>query len=120
MAEPELQGPTLAIDGRDTGWPVRRAESALARARGLLWGKDAASEAFLALRPCRGVHTFGMRRSIEVVFTDRHGRVRRICTSLRPWRMAWVPGAVTAWEAPAGVVARLGIREGVTLEACER
>jgi uncharacterized membrane protein (UPF0127 family) len=120
MSEPSRRHPTLAIDGLDTGWPVCRAESVLARARGLLGGRHAASGVILALRPCRGVHTFGMRRPIDVVFTDRHGRVRRICPSLRPWRVAWVPGAATAWEAPAGVAALLGIREGVLLEARER
>ncbi len=87
------------------------------RARGLLWGSDSAGHAILALRPCGAVHTFGMRRSIDVVFTDRVGTVQKVCHVLGPWRVAISQGAATAWEAPAGTAAALAIRPGQRLEA---
>lgn len=124
MAESFDAPATLAIDGRDTGWPVLRAGSFAARARGLLWGRHSRAGAILALQPCAAVHTFGMRRPIDVVFTDREGRVTRVCAPLRPCRIALAPRAATAragiaWEAPAGIAALLGIRAGDRLEARE-
>ena len=48
------------------------ADGARARRRGLL-GRDA-FEGALVLRPCRHVHTFGMRFPIDVAFCDRERR----------------------------------------------
>jgi uncharacterized membrane protein (UPF0127 family) len=60
-----------------------------------------------------------MRRRIDVVFTGASGRVQRICSELGPWRVALSRGALTAWEAPAGTAAALGVRQGDLLEARE-
>lgn len=122
MADRAPPAASLAIDGHDTGWPVHRAVTVAARVRGLLWGRHARSGAILALAPCGAVHTFGMQRPIDVVFTDLDGRVTRVCAPLHPCRLALAPGAGiraagVAWEAPAGLAALLGIRVGQRLEA---
>lgn len=85
--------------------------------RGLL-GRDAI-EGALVLRPCRQVHTLGMRVPIDVAFCDTTGMVLRIGT-LRPWRISrfvWRSRFVV--EAAAGAFDRWGIRPGQALEVKE-
>ena len=40
--------------------------------------------------PSRGVHTFAMRFSIDVVYLDKAQRVVHLEPGLKPWRMAAV------------------------------
>lgn len=85
-----------------------------ARRRGLLGrpGLDGA----LVLRPCRQVHSIGMRFAIDVAFCDREGRVLRTAT-LRPGRVSR-PVLRAAWavEAEAGAFARWGLAAGDLIE----
>jgi uncharacterized protein len=84
-----------------------------ARRRGLL-GRDGIDGA-LVLRPCRQVHTFGMRFAIDVAFCARDGRVLRV-TSMRPGRVSrivWRARFVV--EAAAGSFERWGVRRGSTI-----
>lgn len=108
----------LVLDGVPTAVPVREARSFVDRAVGLLGprGQQMAAPAALRLEPCASIHTFGMRRPIDVVFVDRGGRVLRVCSALRPWRVAGARGAAAAWELPMGEAGRLGIRCGRRLE----
>jgi len=56
--------------------------------------------------PSRGVHTWGMRFPIDVVFLDRHRKVLHIESNLRPWRISKVVvGARSVVELPASTVA---------------
>lgn len=88
-----------------------------ARARGLL-GRDSI-EGVLVLRPCRQVHTVGMRFPIDVAFCARDGRVLRVVT-LRPWRMSRVVlRSRFAVEAAAGAFERWGVGRGDVLEVRE-
>lgn len=97
----------LVHDGRvlaSADVAVSRAE----RRHGLI-GRDTVESA-LVLRPCRQVHTFGMRVPIDVVWCDGDGRVLRIST-VRPariTRLVWRAGFVI--EADAGAAARWGLR----------
>lgn len=85
-----------------------------ARRHGLL-GRDRVDGA-LVLRPCRQVHTFGMRVPIDVIWCDGHGHVMRIA-SLRPWRVSRpVVRARFVIEAAEGAASRWGIRVGDELE----
>jgi len=61
------------------------ADAPRARRKGLL-GRDGIDGA-LVLRPCRHVHTFGMRFPIDVAFCDVEGVVLRT-VSLAPWRVS--------------------------------
>ena len=84
------------------------------RRRGLL-GRDRIDGA-LVLRPCRHVHSFGMRFPLDVAFCDRDGVVLRM-HCLRPWRLApFVRGAAWVVEAEAGAFERWGLRPGDRLE----
>ena len=85
-----------------------------ARSRGLL-GRDGVDGALL-LRPCRSVHTVGMRFPIDVAFCDGDLRVLRVVTMPRHRlsRLVWRSRAVV--EAEAGAFARWGLQVGDQLE----
>jgi len=84
-----------------------------ARRRGLL-GRDGI-DGVLVLRPCRQVHTIGMRFAIDVAFCTRDGRVLRL-TTLRPGRVSRVVWrARFAVEAASGSFERWGVRRGSTV-----
>jgi uncharacterized membrane protein (UPF0127 family) len=83
------------------------------RRRGLL-GRDAIA-GVLVLRPCRQVHTIGMRFPIDVAFCARDGRVLRIVT-MREGRVSPIVWrARFAVEAAAGSFDRWGVRRGTIL-----
>jgi uncharacterized membrane protein (UPF0127 family) len=90
------------------------AEGRRARSRGLL-GRDGMDGALL-LRPCRSVHTLGMRFAIDVAFCDGELQVLRVVTLPRHRlsRPVWKARAVI--EAEAGAFARWGLRPGDTVE----
>ena len=90
------------------------AESRRAHARGLL-GRDGLDGALL-LRPCRSVHTLGMRFPIDVAFCDGDLQVLRLVTMPRHRlsRLVWRSRAVI--EAEAGAFARWGLQPGDALE----
>ena len=93
------------------------APDARARRRGLL-GRDT-FEGVLVLRPCRHVHTVGMRFPIDVAFCAADGVVLRTCT-LRPHRLSPVVlRAAFAIEAAAGAFDRWKLRVGDRIELRE-
>ena len=85
------------------------------RARGLIGREDL--EGVLILRPCRQVHTFGMRFPIDVAFCDRSGVVLHLCTlsprrvSRPVWRSSFViearAGSFERWKLQAGDVVEI-------------
>lgn len=84
------------------------------RARGLL-GRDGI-DGVMVLRPCRNVHTFGMRFTIDVAFCSGDGAVLRTCT-LAPRRISpLVLRAAFALEAEAGALDRWSVRVGDRVE----
>lgn len=94
---------------------IRRAETFLARLRGLLFRPPPGPGEGLLLVPCASVHTAFMRTPIDVVFLDRTGRIRRIVPRLAPWRAAASVGAYQTLELAAGEAARLGLQAGQSL-----
>src|SRR5882672_514651 len=90
------------------------ADGARARRRGLLH-RDTFEGAFV-LRPCRHVHTVGMRFAIDVAFCDTDGLVLRT-TSLAPWRLSPVIlRSAFVIEAEAGAFDRWRLRSGDRVE----
>jgi uncharacterized membrane protein (UPF0127 family) len=84
------------------------ADTPATRTRGLLGRDSLAPGDGLILEPCRLIHTFFMRFSIDVLFIDRHFRVTRVAHDVRPFRFAWGGWAArTTLELPAGTVAAL-------------
>jgi uncharacterized protein len=92
---------------------LRLAATPAARLRGLLGRPPSPTP--LLLVPARSVHTFGMRRPIDVVFLDADLRVLKVVRALAPWRVAGASGAVCALELVAGsTTLRPGDRLGLS------
>ncbi|MDQ1429445.1 MAG: uncharacterized protein QOF40_47 [Actinomycetota bacterium] len=90
------------------------ADGAHARRRGLL--RRERFEGAFVLRPCRHVHTLGMRFPIDVAFCDASGVVLRTGT-LAPWRLSpVVRRAAFVIEAEAGAFDRWRLQRGDILE----
>jgi uncharacterized protein len=84
------------------------------RARGLVGRRDL--DGVLVLRPCRHVHTFGVRFPIDVAFCDRYGFVLHI-SYLKPKRMSRpVWRSYFAIEAPEGAFDRWKLQLGDVVE----
>ncbi len=80
------------------------ADRLLKRMIGLL-GKRKLEGESLWILPCMGVHTFGMRFPIDVVFLDRHNRIIALKKNLPPNRLTPLyPGAKSALELPSGII----------------
>lgn len=88
-----------------------------ARRRGLL-GRDAV-EGALVLRPCRQVHTLGMRFEIDAIWCDQAGRVLRIARLARARVSRPVMRARFVVEAEAGAAGRWDLRPGDVLEVVD-
>jgi uncharacterized membrane protein (UPF0127 family) len=95
------------------------ADSSWSRAVGLLRHKSLAPGTGLWIRPCSGVHTFGMSFAIDVIGLDKHLRVVRLWNTLRPNRMtALVPNVRSALELASGTITacQLALGDQLTLE----
>jgi uncharacterized membrane protein (UPF0127 family) len=113
-------------DGAGVVWLVRDgdvlasaeiATTRRARMRGLLGRRG--FEGALVLRPCRQVHTWGMRFPIDVAFCTSDGVVLHSVT-MRPWRISRVVRrAAFAVEAPGGAFERWRLRPLDVLEVKE-
>jgi uncharacterized membrane protein (UPF0127 family) len=96
---------------------VEIADSSMRRAVGLLGRKALDVEQGLWIRPCSGVHTFGMAFAIDVIGLDRDRRVTKLWRNLRPHRMTTlVPRVRSVIELPAGSIDSRSIYLGDVLE----
>jgi uncharacterized membrane protein (UPF0127 family) len=85
---------------------VQMASSLRTRFIGLLGRASLGEDEGLYLKPCRSIHTFFMRFTIDVLFLDARGVVSAK-TTLPPWRLSrWEPRAAAVLELPAGTLAR--------------
>jgi len=95
------------------GSQVKLAERWWARLRGFLGRPAPKAGEGLLLTPCRAVHTYGMRFSLDVVFLDRDGVVVALYERMAPAsRTKMEPGAWHALELPAGAIAATGTVPG--------
>jgi len=95
---------------------LRVARGSLQRMRGLIRTKPLERTEGLLLRPCRQVHTFGMRYAIDALFCDGDGIVLAVQT-LRPRSMSrLVRHARYCIELPEGRARECGIDVGTRLD----
>ena len=66
--------------------------------------------------PCEAVHTFGMQFPIDLVYLDRKHRVRKVRSSVPPWRLSACLVAHSIIELPAGTVLQTQTEPGDQLE----
>lgn len=92
---------------------VVEANSLLSRLVGLLGLRQFRQGLALWLRPCKAIHTVGMRYPIDALFLDARHRVVRVVSDLQPGQVVHpVPNASSVLELPAGVCRNLRVRAG--------
>jgi uncharacterized protein len=108
---------TLRITNETRGTLLaERAELAASfwgRLRGLIGRAELPAGSALILQPNGSVHTFWMRFAIDVIFTDRAGRILGLRAAMppnRPYAGAW--RAYRTIELPAGVIKASGTQVG--------
>ena len=96
---------------------VEVAETREARRTGLLKHTGLAPGDALWIVPCRGVHTVGMKFTIDILALDAAGRVIDRVSGLRPWRVR-LPrrGTAGVLELAAGALDSSGTELGHRIE----
>ncbi len=95
------------------GDKIELAETAWARARGLLGRAALAEGEGLLIARCNAIHMFFMRFAIDVAFIDDGDRVVQVIHAIRPWRATrFYPKATAALELPAGTLERCQTQPG--------
>jgi uncharacterized membrane protein (UPF0127 family) len=70
--------------------------------------------------PCEGIHTFGMKFAIDVLFLDRKKKVLKVRPHMGPRRIALCLWAHSVLELPAGTIAAAATEPGDELEFEEK
>jgi uncharacterized protein len=81
---------------------IELAADSKSRNRGLLGRSHLANGHVMIIAPCNAIHTFFMRFTIDVVFVDARGLVRKIYRRVRPWRVRIAPGSFAVLELAGG------------------
>jgi uncharacterized membrane protein (UPF0127 family) len=100
----------LVAKNLDSGTVVARrvtvAKRRIERAVGLLARDHMDAGDGLLIVPCRGVHTWGMRFTIDILVLNAVGRVVDAVAGLRPWRIRFPrQGSFSVLELPEGTLA---------------
>ncbi|ASJ71951.1 DUF192 domain-containing protein [Granulosicoccus antarcticus] len=104
---------SLSLDGRSIGhcW---KAESFLARLRGIKAFDRLESDESLLFERSSCVHGYGMQRALDLVFVDREWQILKV-TSLGINRVEKCKGAHAVFELEQGNAVQLGLKEGCRL-----
>jgi uncharacterized protein len=93
----------------ELGRRVRMAESVASRLRGFLFRPSPAVGEGLFLAPCKGVHMYGMKFPLDVLFIDQAGTVLAVHEGLAPGRRTPVYSQASyGLELPCGAVSATG------------
>lgn len=96
---------------------VAVADTVLTRLVGLLGKSCLPSGKGLLITPCKGVHTFGMRFPIDVLFISASRRVVAAASNLEPNRVTRLyKDSASVLELPAGVIEATGTIIGDEVE----
>jgi uncharacterized protein len=86
------------------------------RRKGLLGRDGLTAGGGLWIAPCESVHTFFMRFAIDLVYLDRENQIKKVRSSVGPWRMSACFSAHSVLELPAGTVSATQTEAGDTVE----
>ncbi len=90
---------------------IKSAHSWWTRLVGLLGTSTLHNHHAIWLKPCRSIHTIGMQYAIDVVFLDKEQVVRKLASTIQPFRICFAPrGTRSVVELAAGSIQRLDIR----------
>ncbi len=91
--------------GTSLGTRIGLADTWWTRLRGLLGAPRLQEGEGLLIRPCNGVHMYGMKQSLDVAFLAGDGSVVAMYHDLRPGRRSkWHSPAHDALELPPGTL----------------
>ena len=102
---------------RDTvlGHAIDVADTSAKRRTGLLKHQRLKAGEGLWINPCESVHTFFMKFPIDLVYLDKHRKVRKVRNAVPAWRMSACLTAESVLELPAGTARETGTQKGDTL-----
>lgn len=87
------------------------------RVIGLMGKKELTCGHALYIYPCKQIHTFFMRFSIDCLFIDKDHRVVRLLEQIEPWKISpAVDKAYGVIELPSGTIRKSDTRQFDTLE----
>jgi hypothetical protein len=86
------------------------------RSKGLLGRTNLSPGEGLWIVPCEAVHTFFMHFPIDLVYLDRHKRVRKVRRAVAPWRISVCILAHSVLELAEGTIDATQTRRGDRLE----
>ncbi|HBC57129.1 MAG TPA: hypothetical protein DCZ03_08200, partial [Gammaproteobacteria bacterium] len=70
---------------------IKSAHSWWTRLVGLLGTSTLHNHHAIWLKPCRSIHTIGMQYAIDVVFLDKEQVVRKLASTIQPFRICFAP-----------------------------
>ena len=88
------------------------ADTSAKRRTGLLKHQRLEPGEGLWISPCESVHTFFMKFAIDLVYLDKHKKVRKVRHAVPPWRLSACLMAHSVLELPAGIAASTGTQAG--------
>lgn len=86
------------------------------RRKGLLGRRQLLAGEGLWIVPCESVHTFFMQFPIDLIYLDRHHRIRKLRSGVVPWRISACFSAYSVIELPSGTIHDSQTIVGDTLE----
>jgi uncharacterized protein len=113
------QGPRQAVNvtrGTILAAELELAGTGESRRKGLLGRETLPVGTGLWIAPCESVHTFFMRFAIDLVYLDRKLTVKKVRSSVGPWRMSACFRAHSVLELPAGTIEATRTACGDTVE----
>lgn len=92
---------------------VKVARNSMSRLRGLMGEKALMPDEGLLIFPCKQIHTYFMRFSIDCVFLAEDGKVLHLIEALAPWKVSKkISPACQVLELPSGTICNKNIAIG--------
>ena len=95
---------------------LEQADTGAKRSKGLLGRKGLPPGGGLWIVPCESVHTFWMQFPIDLVYIDRNKRIKKLCSTVPPWRLSACLSAHSILELPSGTIQSTLTQVGDMLE----
>jgi len=88
---------------------VEIADTSFTRIKGLMFKKEI--DKGLLIKPCNSIHTFFMKKSIDILYLDKNGEIIKITHAMKPWRVgSLVLKAKSVIELPENTIKTMNIK----------
>jgi uncharacterized protein len=102
-----------AGNGNIVAQEVMRANTFFRRLKGLMFTKSLPSGCCLHIQPCRSVHTFFMKYTIDILYLDAQYNIIGVEAKLKPGKIGAVySNSVSVIELPEGTIQQKDIQIG--------